>query len=73
MVVALLVFAACALILSGCSRTELVYRNADWLITRWADAQLDLTGAQQRAWEPQLEAALELHRAEELPHLAAEV
>jgi hypothetical protein len=67
----LLVFASCALLLTGCSRTEFVYRNADWLITRWADAQLDLSGAQQRAWEPQLEAALARHRNEELPRLAA--
>jgi hypothetical protein len=67
----LLMFACCALLLTGCSRTEFVYRNADWLITRWADAQLDLSAAQQRAWEPQLEAALDRHRSEELPRLAA--
>ncbi len=67
----LLVFAACALLLIGCSRIELAYRNADWLIARWADGQLDLSRAQQRAWEPQLEAALERHRGEELPRLVA--
>ncbi len=67
----LLVLTTCALLLIGCSRTELVYRNADWLIASWADGQLDLSRAQQRAWEPQLEAALERHRSEELPRLAA--
>jgi hypothetical protein len=67
----LLMFASCALLLIGCSRTELLYRNADWLITRWADAQLGLSGAQRGAWEPQLEAALERHRREELPRLVA--
>ena len=67
----LLVLTTCALLLIGCSRTELVYRNADWLIARWTDRQLDLSRAQQRAWEPQLEAALERHRSEELPRLVA--
>ena len=34
----LLVFASCPLLLIGCSGTELAYRNADWLIARWAAA-----------------------------------
>jgi hypothetical protein len=67
----MLIIAACVLLLIGCSRTELAYRNADWLIARWANGQLDLSRAQQRAWEPQLEAALEGHRSEELPRLVA--
>ncbi|MCF7979821.1 MAG: DUF6279 family lipoprotein [Chromatiaceae bacterium] len=40
-------------------------------IERYADEYLGLDGAQRRDWSPQLKAALERHRAEELPYLAA--
>ncbi len=57
--------------LSGCSRVRLAYGSADLLLAGYADSYLGLDGAQRNRWEPQLERVLEVHRREELPHLAA--
>jgi hypothetical protein len=56
---------------TGCSSVQLAYNSADFFIERYADEYLGLDGAQRRDWSPQLKAALERHRAEELPYLAA--
>lgn len=59
------------LLTTGCSSVQLAYNTADFFIERYADEYLGLDGAQRRDWSPQLKAALERHRAEELPYLAA--
>ncbi|MEA3639261.1 MAG: DUF6279 family lipoprotein [Lamprobacter sp.] len=59
-----------ALLTASCSTLQLAYNTADFFITRYADDYLDLDGAQRRDWSPRLKAALERHRADELPYLA---
>ena len=61
----------CTLLLSGCSSTELVYRNADWLAYRWVDRLLDADQAQSEQWPLMFERLLEEHRRELLPHVVA--
>lgn len=67
----LLPFAVLTLLLTGCSSVQLAYNSADFFIERYADDYLRLDGAQMRQWSPVLAAALEQHRAEELPYLAS--
>jgi len=67
LLVAVLVLLAAA----GCSRVRLAYNTADFFIWGYADDYLGLTSAQKARWTPALDAALEQHRAEELPYLAA--
>ena len=55
------------LILSACSRTELVYNNADWLIYRWADGLLDAEGDQAERWRALFGQVMTRHRRELLP------
>ena len=55
------------LILAGCSRTDLLYSNADWLLQRWAAGLLDPQPAQRDAWERVIEQAMQAHRRELLP------
>ena len=55
--------------LLGCSKTELIYRNADWLIETWVDQQLELTSEQKTAWRQQLNLVLLRHREVELAQL----
>ena len=64
---------ACLLIitLAGCSRIRLAYNQADFLLARYADDYLGLTGDQIDRWEPRLGRVLAAHRREELPYLAA--
>jgi len=57
--------------LVGCSKVEMVYRNADWLIERWADQLLDLTPAQKAQWRSDLDLMLTRHRQVELPQVVA--
>ncbi|MBK1619476.1 hypothetical protein CKO42_13730 [Lamprobacter modestohalophilus] len=59
------------LLSTGCSSVQLAYNSADFFIECYADEYLGLDGTQRRDWSPQLKAALERHRAEELPYLAA--
>ncbi|MBS7661547.1 hypothetical protein I0D00_06220 [Pseudomonas lalucatii] len=55
------------LLLSACSRVELIYRNLDWLLPWRLEHYLDLD-RQQRAWlEPRLRAHLDWHCSRELP------
>jgi len=67
----LLALLTAALTLTGCSRVKLAYNTADFFIQGYVDDYLGLTPAQKASWTPTLDAALEQHRAEELPHLAA--
>lgn len=58
-----------ALLTVACSRTDLLYDNADWLAYRWADKLLDASGAQQDAWRDMFRQAMAEHRRELLPQL----
>jgi len=62
---------AAVLAAAGCSGVRLAYNTADFFIQDYADDYLGLHDAQKARWTPILDAALEQHRAEELPHLAA--
>lgn len=57
------------LLLSGCSRTEWLYRNADWVLERYAVKALDVNEAQLRGWRPVLERILKQHLDREIPIL----
>ena len=56
---------------SACSRTEIVYRNADWLLERYARRTVDASAAQRDQWRPVLENTLQRHRELELPLIIA--
>lgn len=62
---------ACLIALASCSRTELVYRNADWLAYRWADGLLDADSTQSEQWPPLFEQVMHEHRRELLPQVVA--
>ena len=70
-IVRLIVIAALALIGSACSRTELAYRNVDWLLERYAAQTVDASAAQRAHWRPVLASTLRRHREEELPLVIA--
>ncbi|GAB4347938.1 MAG: hypothetical protein Kow006_08100 [Gammaproteobacteria bacterium] len=56
-------------LLTGCSATQLAYRNADFLLTRYALRTLDLNGEQKRDLENRLERWLVWHREQQAPRL----
>jgi hypothetical protein len=60
-----------ALLVGGCSKTEFVYRHADWFIERWTDDLVDLGDEQGAEWRVVLDQALDLHREAELPAVIA--
>lgn len=53
--------------LAGCSKTEFLYRNADWFIERWTDNLVSLSDEQRSVWRVSLERTLVQHRESELP------
>jgi hypothetical protein len=59
------------LVLTGCSRTELAYRHADWLLQRWAGDLLDADARQRDAWQALLQQAMDGHRRDLLPTVVA--
>ena len=59
------------LLLMACSRTQLAYDNADWLLERYAAKTVDISAEQRAQWQPVLAEALEQHRRVELPHIVA--
>ncbi len=67
----LLTGAALVLLIGGCSGMQLAYNTADFLIEHYADDYLRLDEAQMQRWSPTLDAALAMHRREELPYVAA--
>jgi hypothetical protein len=63
----LLALLCLGLLLAGCSRFELIYRNLDWLLPWRLDHYLNLD-RQQQAWlRPRLQAHLDWHCSHELP------
>ena len=64
-----LVLIVCILLLGGCSSTQWLYRNADWVIERYAVKSLDVNEAQLEAWRPLLERVLKQHLDREIPIL----
>jgi hypothetical protein len=60
---------SCLLGLAGCSSTELLYDNADWLAHRWTSSLVDASGAQRDAWREPFAAVMAEHRAEVLPQV----
>lgn len=63
--------AAVSLVLAGCSKTEFLYRNADWFIERWTDNLVSLSDEQKSEWRVGLEQTLARHRKLELPAVVA--
>jgi hypothetical protein len=55
---------------TGCSRIQLVYGSADFLLAGYVEDYLGLDSRQLKEWEPRLERALAEHRTQELPQLA---
>ncbi|WP_439859346.1 DUF6279 family lipoprotein [Pseudomonas sp. MBLB4136] len=63
----LLALLCLCVLLAGCSRFELIYRNLDWLLPWRLDHYLNLD-RQQQAWlRPRLQAHLNWHCSHELP------
>lgn len=56
-------------IFAGCSRTDLVYSNADWLLQRWAAGLLDPESAQREDWDQLMAQAMQVHQRELLPEV----
>lgn len=57
------------LVLGGCSRTALLYDNADLLLQRWAGGLLDANASQRAAWRALLHASMDEHQRDLLPEL----
>ena len=55
----------------ACSRTQLAYSNADWLLEYYADKAIDISAVQREQWRPVLLATLQQHRDNELAYLVA--
>ena len=54
-------------VLGGCSRTGMLYDNADWLAQRWASGLVDASEVQNAAWREPFRLAMAEHRREILP------
>ncbi len=55
------------LILVACSKTEMFYRNVDWMLERYAAKSVDVNETQLARWRPEMEAILQRHETQELP------
>jgi len=66
---ALLLLAAA--LLGACSRAELLYDNADWLIYRWATDLVDADSAQKAVWRGRFQLLMAEHRERLLPQVVA--
>jgi len=55
----------------ACSRTQLAYSNADWLLEYYAGQTIDISAVQREQWRPVLAATLQQHRDSELAYLVA--
>lgn len=67
----LILLAALTLVNAACSRTELAYRNADWLLDYYAWKTVRTDAAQREQWDPILQDTLHRHRERELPLVIA--
>lgn len=56
-------------LLIGCSRTALLYDNADWMAMRWTASLLDADDEQEAAWRRLFADVVARHRAERLPEV----
>lgn len=63
----LLTLLGIALLVAACSRTELLYDNAGWLIARWTSNLLDPDDDQRQRWRGLIDTAMEQHRSRLLP------
>jgi hypothetical protein len=55
--------------LFGCSRTALLYDNADWMAMRWTASLLDADAEQEAAWRQLFDEVAARHRTERLPEV----
>ena len=55
----------------ACSRTQLAYSKADWLLEYYAGQTIDISAVQREQGRPVLEATLQQHRDNELAYLVA--
>lgn len=67
----ILVVVFLSVLVSACSRTQLAYQNADWLLEYYAGQTIDISAAQQEQWQPVLTTILQQHRDSELAYLVA--
>jgi hypothetical protein len=67
----LLIVLTAVFLLGACSRAELVYENADWLLYRWAIKLVDASPEQREAWRGRFDELLRRHREELLPDVVA--
>ncbi|MCB1772882.1 MAG: hypothetical protein KDI88_04650 [Gammaproteobacteria bacterium] len=58
-------------VLVGCSKTALLYDNADWMATRWVSTLLDPDGHQEDQWGEMFGEVLQRHRLELLPEFVS--
>lgn len=63
------VVALLGLLISACSRTQLAYRNADWLLEYYAGQAVDISAVQREQWQPVLSGILQKHQDSELAYL----
>ena len=71
LMVRLIVISVLTLIVSACSRTEFIYRNADLLLEYYAWKTMQTSAAQRDHWQPVLQTTLRRHREQELPLVVA--
>lgn len=62
---------ACAVALAGCSRVEILYRQADWMAAHFVAGFVELSGAQRERLEDGLRDLLAWNCREQLPALGA--
>jgi hypothetical protein len=67
----ILAIAILIVLCSACSRAELTYRRADWLLEYYAWKTVDASSAQRDHWRPRLQTTLRYHREQELPLVIA--
>lgn len=60
-----------ALVISGCSRTELLYENAAWLATRWTSKLVAANSDQRDAWRVRFDQLMAEHQNRLLPEVVA--
>ncbi|WP_125932156.1 DUF6279 family lipoprotein [Thiosocius teredinicola] len=61
-IVRAVVLMALATALVACSRTEMLYENADWLILRWTGELVDASDEQREAWREPFAGVMSDHR-----------
>jgi hypothetical protein len=67
----ILAIAILIVLCSACSRAELTYRRADWLLEYYAWKTVHASSVQRDHWRPLLQTTLHHHREQELPLVIA--